>query len=140
MINQVLFSFEMRKYASFVEMNMILMTITKPQPLLFDSWNMRYTSLKFCNSYSLKNFSLVKALFFPINRFCLAWVFFFLWLFSPYDYRDNPQAVLYSNSYSDPNLSERVKNNLWLFLTFAYLRNSFFLFCRIFWVTMDISS
>ena len=29
LINQVLFSFEMRKYASFVEMNMILKTITK---------------------------------------------------------------------------------------------------------------
>ena len=29
LINHVLFSFEMRKYASFVEMNMILKTITK---------------------------------------------------------------------------------------------------------------
>ena len=31
LINQVLFSFEMRKYVSFPEMNMILMTITKAQ-------------------------------------------------------------------------------------------------------------
>ena len=29
LINQILFYFEMRKYASFAEMNMILMTITK---------------------------------------------------------------------------------------------------------------
>ena len=40
LINQVLFSSEMRKYASFVEMNMILMTITKAQLLSFvDSSN-----------------------------------------------------------------------------------------------------
>ena len=37
LVNQVLVSFEMRKYASFAEMNMILMTITKAQLLLFDS-------------------------------------------------------------------------------------------------------
>ena len=37
LINQVLFSFEMRKYASFAEMNMIHMTITKTQLLSFDS-------------------------------------------------------------------------------------------------------
>ena len=37
LINQVLFSFEMRKCASFAEMNMILMTITKTQLLSFDS-------------------------------------------------------------------------------------------------------
>ena len=47
LIKQVLFSFEMRKYASFAEMNMIITTITKAQPLLFDSWNMRYPSSKF---------------------------------------------------------------------------------------------
>ena len=35
LINQVLFSFEMRKYAFFTEMNMILMTITKAQLLSF---------------------------------------------------------------------------------------------------------
>ena len=37
LINQELFSLEMRKYASFVEMNMILMTITKAELLSFDS-------------------------------------------------------------------------------------------------------
>ena len=36
-VNQVLFSFEMRKYASFAEMNMILATVTKAQLLPFDS-------------------------------------------------------------------------------------------------------
>ena len=36
-INQILFSFEMRKYASFAELNIILMTITKAQLLSFDS-------------------------------------------------------------------------------------------------------
>ena len=36
-INQILFSFEMRKYASFAELNLILMTITKTQLLSFDS-------------------------------------------------------------------------------------------------------
>ena len=61
LINQVLFSFEMRKYACFTEMNMILMTITKAQLLSFsDSWNILYPSLKFCNSYLLKNFTLIK--------------------------------------------------------------------------------
>ena len=35
LINHVIFSFEMRKYASFPEMNMILMTITKAQLLSF---------------------------------------------------------------------------------------------------------
>ena len=77
LINQVLFSFEMRKYTSFAEVNMIHMTITKAQLLSFvDSLNMRYLSLKFCNSYLLKNFTLVKALFYLKNRFCLSCVVF----------------------------------------------------------------
>ena len=87
LINQVLFSFDMRIYASFAEMNMILMTIAKARLLSLDSWNMRYPSSKFC-----KNFTLSKALFFIINRFCLPCVtFYFLWLFNPYDCRDNTQ-------------------------------------------------
>ena len=62
LINLVLFSFEMRKYASFDEMNIILMIITKVQVLC-------YPSSKFCNSYLLKNFTLIKALFFLIKHF-----------------------------------------------------------------------
>ena len=37
LINQELFSFEMRNHASFTEMNMMLMTVTKAQLLSFDS-------------------------------------------------------------------------------------------------------
>ena len=37
LINQILFSFEMRKYANFAEMNMILMVIAKAQLLPLDS-------------------------------------------------------------------------------------------------------
>ena len=37
LINQILFSFEKRKYANYGEMNMTLMTITKVQILSFDS-------------------------------------------------------------------------------------------------------
>ena len=55
--NQVLFSFEMRKYASFVEMNMILMT--KSTSTVVNSWNMRYPSSKYCNFYLLKNFAFI---------------------------------------------------------------------------------
>ena len=52
LINQVLFSVEMRKYARFAEMNMILtMTITKAQLLSFNSWNMRYPSSKFVTKH-----------------------------------------------------------------------------------------
>ena len=80
LINQVLFSFEMRKYASFAEMNMILMTITKAQLLSFDSWNMRYPPSKLRNSYLLKNFTLTKALFFLVNKFLPVMCFFFLYL------------------------------------------------------------
>ena len=47
LINQMLFSFEIRKYASFAEMKMILMAITKAQLLSFDDLNMRYPSSKF---------------------------------------------------------------------------------------------
>ena len=84
LIHQLLFYFEMREYASFAEMNTILMTIAKTQLLSLDSWNMRYPSLKFCNSYLLKNFTLIKALFFLLNRFCLSYaVSFFLWFFNP---------------------------------------------------------
>ena len=35
LINQVLFSFEIRKYASFAEMTLILMTIAKAQLMWF---------------------------------------------------------------------------------------------------------
>ena len=77
LINQVLFSFEMRKYSSFAEMNMIIMTITKAQLLLFDNRNMRYPSSKFHYSYLLKNLLLLWLLFFFINRFFLPCVFFF---------------------------------------------------------------
>ena len=47
-----------------------------------------------------------------INRYCLTYVFFFIWLFNPYDHRDNPQLAFFSNlvrysiSYNDSNLSE----------------------------------
>ena len=37
LINQELFSFEMRNHASFTEMNMMLMTVTKAQLLSFDN-------------------------------------------------------------------------------------------------------
>ena len=47
LIKQILFSFEMEKYASFAEMNMMIMTITKAQLMSFDNWNMRYPSSKF---------------------------------------------------------------------------------------------
>ena len=75
LINQILFSSEMRKYARFAKKNMILMTITKAQLLSFvDSWNMRYPSSKFCNSYPcfylLKNFTLIKDIINPYN--CLS--------------------------------------------------------------------
>ena len=52
LINQVLFSFEMRKYASFAEMNMILMNFTKAPKRIWalvkdeswfeDLWNNRH--------------------------------------------------------------------------------------------------
>ena len=90
LLNQVLFSLEIRKYASFAEMNIMLMTIKKAELLSFDSWNMHCLSLKFCDSCLLKIFSLIKALFFLINRFCLPSVFFFLWVLNDYNYRDNP--------------------------------------------------
>ena len=112
LINQVFFSYEIRNYTSFAKMNIIFITITKAQPLSLDKWNIHYPSLKFCNSYLLKNFTLSKALFFVINRFCLSCVsFFILWLFNPYDNRGNPQLVffwkwsLYLNSYNNVNLS-----------------------------------
>ena len=76
LINQVLFSFQMRKYSSFAEMNMIIMTITKAQLLLFDNRNMRYPSSKFHYSYLLKSLLLLWLLFFFINRFFLPCVFF----------------------------------------------------------------
>ena len=62
-----------------------------------------YPSSKFCNSYLLKNFTLIKALFFLIKHFSSLYtdftcnVFFFLWLFNSYDYRDNPQLVFFSS-------------------------------------------
>ena len=54
----------------------------KAQLLSFDSWNMRYPPSRLCNSYWLKNFTLIKILSFIINRFYLSCFFsFFLWLF-----------------------------------------------------------
>ena len=60
LINQVLFSFEMRKYASFVEITMIRMAITKAQVVSFDSWNMRYTSSNFVTLIYWKTLLLLK--------------------------------------------------------------------------------
>ena len=57
LINQILLSFEMRKYADFTKSNMILMAIAKAQLLPFDSWNMSFPSSKFWNSYLKKNFT-----------------------------------------------------------------------------------
>ena len=75
LVKQVLYSFEMRKYyASFVEINMILRLKSQLQP--FNSWNMRYSSSKFCNSYLLRNFTFIKALFFITNWFSLSSVSF----------------------------------------------------------------
>ena len=85
LINQVL-------YAPFDKMNMIHMTITKAQLQSF-RWDLRYPSLKFYYPYLLKNFTIIKAIFFPRNRFAMSCGFFFLWLFNPYNYRDNPQLV-----------------------------------------------
>ena len=69
----------MRKYANFAEMNMNdTYDYYKAQLLSFDSLNMSYSSSKFFNSNLLKNFTLIKALFFLINRFCLSCVVFFL--------------------------------------------------------------
>ena len=64
LINQVLFSFKMKKHGSFAEMNMILITIPKAQLPSF-------------LTHLLKQFTLIKALFYLINRFCLPCVFFF---------------------------------------------------------------
>ena len=97
LINQALYSFEMSKYASFAEINMIYTTITKAQLLPFDALNMRYPSSKFCNPYFLKKFAVIKALFFLLKKFCLSRAFFFLWFFNPYDYRNELQLVLFSN-------------------------------------------
>ena len=47
LINQVIFTFETRKYASFSEMNMILVTTKCAQLMSFDSRNMYYPSSKF---------------------------------------------------------------------------------------------
>ena len=55
LINQVFFSFEMRKHASFAEMKLTPTVITKAQLLPFDHSSMRYVSLKFCKPYLLKN-------------------------------------------------------------------------------------
>ena len=80
LMNQVLFPFKMKRYASFVEMSMIHITISKAQLLSFVThW---------------KILLLLKHLLFLINIFCLSCVF--LWLFNPFDYRDNLQLVLIS--------------------------------------------
>ena len=60
----------MRKYASLRDTNMILMTTKNTQLLSFGSWNMRYPTSKFYYFGLLKNFTLIKAPFFLINRFC----------------------------------------------------------------------
>ena len=138
-------------------MNMILITITKTQLLSFDSWNMRYQSLKFCNSYLLKNFTLIKALFFLLNRFCLSYaVSFFLWFFNPMTTEATHNSCSFQIKCSVQILTILtiliiLKLLQRLFLTFAYLRIFFFLFCRTFWpftyaiyaehsLTVDISS
>lgn len=60
----------MRKYASLRDTNMILMTTKNTQLLSFGSWDMRYPTSKFYYFGLLKNFTLMKAPFFLINRFC----------------------------------------------------------------------
>ena len=80
LIKQVLFSFKMKKYASFAEMNMIPITTPKAQLLPFVThiyWN------------------LWQALFLPYKKILPA-MCFFLWLFNPFDYRDNQQLVFIS--------------------------------------------
>ena len=73
LINQVLISFQTSKYTSFAEMNMILISCYKSRELLsFDSWKMRYLSSKFFDSHLLRNFTLIKALFFVMSCFFLA--------------------------------------------------------------------
>ena len=63
LMNQVLFPFKMKKYASFVEMSMIHITISKAQLLSFvTQW---------------KILLLLKHLLFLINIFCLPCVCFF---------------------------------------------------------------
>ena len=63
LMNQVLFPFKMKKYASFVEMSMIHITISKAQLLSFVThW---------------KILLLLKHLLFLVNIFCLPCVFFF---------------------------------------------------------------
>ena len=104
LLNQVLFSFKMKKYAGFAEMNMVLITITKAQLLPF------VISCDYVwNSYLLKNCTLIKAFFFLMNRFCLPCVFF-LWLFwlqrQPTTCVCFSLSVLYSNSDDGANLSE----------------------------------
>ena len=67
-INQIVFSFEMRKYASFAELNLILWLLQKRSYCrLIVSWNMRYPSTKFRSTYLLKHFTLIKALIFLIT-------------------------------------------------------------------------
>ena len=66
----------MEKYASFAEMDMILITIPKAQ------------LLPFVTLINWKKFTLIKTLiFFLINRVCLSCIFF-LWLFIPF-HRDS---------------------------------------------------
>ena len=56
---------------------------------------MRYPSSKFSKSYLLKNFTLIKALFFLTNRFCLSCVFF-----SFFDFLIDMTIETNHNSYS----------------------------------------
>ena len=132
LINQGNFSFEMRKYASFDKMNMILATIRKAQLLPFDSWNMHYPSSKFCNSYLLKYFTLVKALFFLINRIFLSSAFFlFFLLFNPYDYRDSSQLVFFQIKSALLGLRQFVATESSLKImknTFCFTINALFVF------------
>ena len=123
MINQVLFFFEMRKYASFAEMNMILIIITKAQLLPFVSSNMRYPFSKF---YSYKT------LFFLINRFFLLWAFFsflnFLILMTTETIHNlcSFQIKCFIQTLTMMLIKVRVKNYLWAFLNFR-LSKEFFL-------------
>ena len=78
-----LFSFKMKKYVSFVEMNMIPITIPKAQ------------LLQFVTLIYWKILLLFKH-FFPYKQILPA-MCFFLWLFNPFEYRDIPQHMFISS-------------------------------------------
>ena len=66
--------------------------------LLKWTWHLHYsksTATVVCNFYLLKHFTFINTIFYLINRFCLH-VYFFLCLFNPFRFRDNPPLVLVS--------------------------------------------